>query len=184
MSLTSEFELVWAPFQERLVSEILNGTGTNKLPDPEGMNAFYSRLLRMWEDPARAQCGFLKKWEDPYPGFPEKLLEVLRSFRFQAAVASKRQSSAAVVGGTLAAAAAGGCIGGILPDTNFLKAVFGNVPTVLIGAAVFSMVGGGIAQAVHGNAVLRTGKDAAAQYKLQIEALHTDLCAVIRQYDQ
>ena len=184
MSLTSEFELVWEPFHEKLLSEVLDSTGKNTLPNLDDINAFYTRMLRMWEDPARVQCGFLKKWGHEYPGLEEDLLEVLHDFRFQQVGADKKQSSAAVVGGALAAAAAGGCIGGVLPETNVLKAVLGNVPTILIGAAVFSMIGGSIAQAVHSNAVHRAGKEAVDLYKMQLFSLHSNLCNVLKQYEQ
>ncbi len=179
MSLITDFELAWKPFEDKIISYIAKNTSGNKFTELDGLQSFYNRLIRMWEDPTRVQCGFLSKWKTVFPELEKDFVSILHEFEFQEPENTKKVSPAISIGGTVIVAAAGGIIGHILPESNYLKVHLGNIPVILIGIFVFSAVGGGIIKSLYDNAVRKSCQESAQLYNEQIEKLYAkllDLC--------
>lgn len=181
MSLISDFEMAWKPFEDKLTSYVVKHSFKNEIIELDDLISFYNRSVRMWEDPSRVQCGFLSKWKGASTDLERDFMEILQNFRFQEPVRIKKVSAAIYVMATLVVTFAGAIVGYLLPKSNFLKLHLGNVPVIIIGAVVFAVAGGGIIKALYDNAVTKTCKEVTAQYTEQIESLHIKLQTLCKQ---
>lgn len=181
MSLVMDFELAWKPFEDKLTSYIAKQTSQNEMIEPEDFTSFYHRSLRMWEDPARVQSGFLNKWKTVSPALEKDFMDILRRFRFEQPQSGKKVSPVLFAVIMLIVTIAGAAAGYLLPKTGFLKSHLGNIAVIMIGAIVFAVVGGNIVKAVYDNAVGSMCRDAAGQYHKQLQALHDKLLALCKQ---
>lgn len=182
MSLITDFELAWKPFEDKIKSYIAKNTLDNEVTELGDLISFYKRSIRMWEDPSRVQCGFLSKWKDSAPALESDFMSALNGFEFKESENTNKPSSAIFIGGTFIVSIIGGIVGYILPKSSFLKLHLGNIFSIIIGAVVFSAVGGGIIKALYDNAVEEACKESARQYDEQIEMLHDELLTLCRQY--
>lgn len=183
MSIQQDFNQVWQPFADKLLSQLAEETARGQLSEVEVLQQFYVYSLRMWEDPGQVQGGFLRKWQRTSPDFVDRFLNQLRGFHFANPAQSTRISPMPYVGGTLAATAAGCTVGNLLPATNFLKATIGTVPAMAVSGAVFAMLGGGIIKALYENKVEAECKLLQEHYALQITQLHDRLEDFCRHFD-
>lgn len=182
MSLVTDFELAWKPFEDRLIAYVADNTSKNKVTELDDLISFYNSSVRMWEDPSRVQCGFLSKWKAAVPTMEEDFMGILREFVFEKPENIKTISPVFFACGTLLTSIAGGIVGYLLPKTSFLKSHLGIIPAVIIGAVVFTVFGGGIIKALYENVARRACNDIGEQYKRQVEMLHRKLQALCKQF--
>ena len=182
MSMLADFELAWKPFEDKLNSFLVNSVANNELVDDESFRSFYAQALRAWEDPSKVQCGFLSKWSAAAPAFENNFLAILRGFKVEVPPDIEKPSVALYIGGTCLATVLGALIGVLMPKTSFLKAHFGTGPVILIGAALFTAIGGGIVKSLYENKVREVCKNSTRQYTEQIEQLYTMLQNFCRQF--
>lgn len=182
MSLSSEFELAWKPFEDRIKSYIAGNTAKNTVIELDDLHSVYNQSIRMWEDHTRVQAGFLTKWRREYPELEQNMLSQLKKFSFT--VPEKQQNSSPFLYISMATVCTvlGGVVGWIIPETNFLKIHLGHFPVVAIGAVIFAIVGGGIIKSIYDNSVNKNCKVIAEQYYEQLNTLHVELQDICKHY--
>lgn len=182
MSFESDFEMVWKPFQDKLVSYVARNTAKHIMTDIDELRAFYKNALRIWEDPSKVQCGFISKWKSGRPGFEAAFMEALYNFEFQEPKIQNRPVSIYYAAAAGIAAAVGGLTGYLLPQNSFLKIHLGNWPTIIIAVLVFYIIGGSIIKSLYDAAVMKYCRNAADHYYGQLEALHKLCCSLCKKY--
>ena len=175
MSLISDFDLAWKSYEDKLASYTAQNVMNHKLTDADDFNHHFQRTIRMWEDESKAQGGFVTKWENTYPGFREKFMSILNTYRFESANNFKKTSPVPYIGVTVALSIIGGIVGCFIPENFILKKLIGHVPVILISLAVFAFVGGGIVKALFENSVGKDCRESAGYFQAQIESLHMKL---------
>ena len=119
MSLISDFDLAWKSYEDKLASYTAQNVMNHKLTDADDFNHHFQRTIRMWEDESKAQGGFVTKWENTYPGFREKFMSILNTYRFESANNFKKTSPVPYIGVTVALSIIGGIVGYFIPE-NFI----------------------------------------------------------------
>lgn len=175
MSLISDFELAWKPFEDKVLSYIARNTSKGEITDKDDLNAFYVRTIRMWEDPSKTQAGFLSKWKSKTPELEAAFMKILKEFEFQEPESIEKPNSIPYIIDTLIVTIAGGIVGFFIPKTSFLKVHLGNIPVIAIAVIIFSIVGGGIIKSLYEAALSKSCRDVSKQYNEQLEKLHAKL---------
>ena len=178
MSIISDFELVWKPFEDKIYSYIVS----NPSAQSADIQGFFNRTVRMWEDPSRTQCGFLDKYSRKEPLMGSEIRSALKEFQFGAPEEAGKVSLLPYGCASAGAGALGAIIGILLPKASLMKKVLGAVPTVVLGALLFSALGGGIAKSMYDNTLLEKSQAQSEYYRRQLQELHETICALCKKY--
>lgn len=172
MSLASDFELAWKPVGAAVSAALLLELKEHNAVTLECAEQAWKRELRHWHDPMRPQGSFLKGLEKKNPACAKKLMSAMEAFAFQEAQLPPVPSGVPYAAGGVICAALGALVGFVLPASFFLPRLIGRIPTVLLGAALFAGVGGGLLHTMWQVKAEAARADCSRLYTDQLDVLH------------